>query len=252
MRADFDRLRSIHWAAIAAAVMMVLIMGWRHTVAAAPAQAEQTIDPATIRDAVERYIVRNAPWGPDQMKIKEIRFQQPLQAPSGRVTLRVASPKHNDWLGATPFSVHIAVEGRHVRRITVPAHIEVWSDVIMTAKPLGKYQPIEKDDLHVKRMNLDRAPSNVVVRLDQALGRRVTRNIAADCILRMDQIESPPLVRRGDIVQIIAQTPVLKISVKGMAKQDGAKGERIKVINLRSKKRIYAQVVDDQTVLVDF
>jgi flagella basal body P-ring formation protein FlgA len=37
-----------------------------------------------------------------------------------------------------------------------------------------------------------------------------------------------------------------------MAKQDGAKGERIKVVNLRSKKVIYAQVVDGQTVSVEF
>jgi flagella basal body P-ring formation protein FlgA len=70
--------------------------------------------------------------------------------------------------------------------------------------------------------------------------------------LRRDQIELAPVVKRGDIVQVVAETPVLRISVKGMAKQDGAKGDRIKVVNLRSKKVIYAQVVDGQTVSVEF
>lgn len=186
------------------------------------------------------------------MQIKAIRFNNPVHVPSGRITLRVAAPKHADWIGSTPFAVYIWVKGKRLKRLTVPALIEVWSDVVVSSKPLGKYQPIERDDIRIKRMNLDRVPSNVVVRLDQALGRRTRRNIAADCILRLDQIESPPVVKRGDIVQVVAQTPVLRISVKGMAKQNGIKGERIKVINLRSKKAIYALVVDGQTVSVDF
>ena len=216
------------------------------------AQKGQTIQPGTIRDAVKNFIVRNAPWNSDQMVIKQIRYNHPVQVSSGRVTLRVSAPKHNDWIGSTPFAVQVMVAGERARRITVPANIEVWSDVIVSVKPLGRHQPIARNDIRVKRMNLARVPSNAVVRMDEAIGRRANRNIAADCILRRDQIETPPIVHRGDIVRIVAQTPVLKITVKGMAKQNGGKGERIKVINLRSKKMIYAQVIDDQTVRVDF
>ncbi len=230
----------------------VLILAWGSAFAVSPVQDGQDIDPGAIRDAVRSYILRNAPWDSKQMQIKAIRFNNPVHVPSGRITLRVAAPKHADWIGSTPFAVYIWVKGKRLKRLTVPALIEVWSDVVVSSKPLGKYQPIERDDIRIKRMNLDRVPSNVVVRLDQALGRRTRRNIAADCILRLDQIESPPVVRRGDIVQVVAQTPVLRISVKGMAKQNGIKGERIKVINLRSKKAIYALVVDGQTVSVDF
>jgi flagella basal body P-ring formation protein FlgA len=146
----------------------------------------------------------------------------------------------------------VVVNGQKAKRITVPTQIEVWSDVLLTTKPLGKYQPICRDDIQVKKMNLARVPANVIVRMDQVLGHRPNRNIAANCILRKDQIEMPPVVKRGDIVQVIAQTPMLKISIKGMAKQNGGKGERIKVVNLRSKKAIYAQVIDGQTVKVEF
>jgi len=212
----------------------------------------QTIEPETIRDAVTHFIDRNAPWASEQMEIKEIRFNQPIHVPSGRVALQVSSPRHNDWIGATPFAVHVSVAGQRVKRITVPAYIEVWSNVVVSVKPLGKYQPIGKEDVRIERMSLARVPHNVVVRLDEALGQRAKRNIAADCILRRDQIETPPMVRRGDIVQIVAQTPILKITAKGMAKQNGGKNERIKVINLRSKKLVYANVVDQQTVQVDF
>lgn len=234
------------------ATVLTLAFQWVGAAVAASPQKNQVIAPATVCDAVKHFIIRNAPWNPDQMVIKEIRYSHPLQVPSGRVTLRVAAPKHNDWIGSTPFSVQVMIAGERVRRITVPANIEVWSDVVVSVKPLGRHQPIERSDIRVKRMSLDRAPSNVVVRLDEAIGRRANRNIAADCILRRDHIETPPVVKRGDIVQIVAQTSLLKITAKGMAKQNGGKGERIKVINLRSKKLIYAQVIDDQMVRVEF
>lgn len=237
---------------ITAVTVLSFAIFWSAAHAGSSTQKGQAIQPGTIRNAVKNYIIRNAPWTSDQMVIKEIRYAHPVQVPSGRVTLRVAAPKHNDWKGSTPFTVQVMVAGERVRRITVPANIEVWSDVIVSVKPLGRHQPIGRSDIRVKRMNLTRVPSNAVLRMDEAIGRRANRNIAADCILRRDQIEMPPIVHRGDIVQVVAQTPALKISVKGMAKQNGGKGERIKVINLRSKKMIYAQVIDDQTVRVDF
>lgn len=247
-----ERIFSYRWFRIGVVCWVVLMLGWSTAFAAASRQDGQIIDPETIREAVKAYILRNAPWDSKQMQIKEIRFKHPVQVPSGRITLRVAAPKHTDWIGATPFTVHVWVQGQRMKKLTIPALIEVWSDVVVSAKPLGKYQPIERDDIRIQRMNLARVPSNAVVQLEQALGRRANRHIAPDCILRRDQVELPPVVKRGDIVQVVAETPALKISIKGMAKQDGAKGDRIKVINLRSKKAIYAQVIDSQTVSVEF
>jgi flagella basal body P-ring formation protein FlgA len=251
MQMTSQRNSSNRWFRLGVACWVVLMLGWSAAFAA-PRQDGQTIDPKTIRDAVKAYILRNAPWDSKQMRIKEIRFKEPVQVPSGRITLQVAAPKHMDWIGGTPFTVHIRVQGQDVKRLTVPALIEVWSDVVVSTKPLGRFQPIQRDDIRLQRMNLAGVPSNAVVSLEQALGRRANRSIAPDCVLRRDQIELAPVVKRGDIVQVVAETPMLRISVKGMAKQDGAKGDRIEVINLRSKKVIYAQVVDGHTVSVEF
>jgi len=252
MRMTSQRFSSNRWFHLGVVCWVVLMLGWSTAFAATPRQDGQTIDPKTIRDAVKTYILNNAPWDSKQMSIKQIRFKEPVQVPQGRITLQVAAPRHMDWIGGTPFTVHIWVQGQEIKRLTVPANIEVWSDVVVSTKPLGRFQPIRRDDIRLQRMNLARVPSNAVVSLDQALGRRASRSIAPDCVLRRDQIELAPVIKRGDIVQVVAETPVMRISVKGMAKQDGAKGDRIKVINLRSKKVIYAQVVDGQTVSVEF
>jgi flagella basal body P-ring formation protein FlgA len=214
--------------------------------------AETTVAPDAVNAAVKAFIASHAPWKSDQLKITRLTFDQELTLPAGKIGFRVTAPKHTDWLGPIPFRVTILVDGREAVKVAAPATIEVWSDVVLTVKPLGRYQPIEADDIVVKKMNLARVPANILVRAEQVIGLRARHNIAANCVLRVDQIESPPVVLRGGMVQMIAESTVLKVAVKGMAKESGAAGERIRVMNLRSKKIVYAKVKDEQTVLVEF
>ncbi len=206
----------------------------------------------TVRQAVKSYISSQSPWTAGQIKIRKIRMNHPVHLPPGEMHIQVQAPKHTDWLGAIPFSVKFLVKGQVVSKLTVPATIEVWSDVLLAAKPLGRGQPVTPDSIKMVRMNLSRAPANAILSKEQALGRRVNRSIAANSILRDDQIEMPPVVKRGDLVQVVAQSQAMMISIKGVAKQDGARGDRIRVENMRSKRIIYAQVLDNQTVQVDF
>ncbi|MGD9366630.1 MAG: flagellar basal body P-ring formation chaperone FlgA [Desulfobacteraceae bacterium] len=241
---------SLHIFAVA---LVILMPGF--TIADARMQdapSTQIVAPEKIRLAVKKHILRRAPWDPDQMTIDRIRFNQAISVPAGKVALRVIAPRHTDWIGAVAFTVNLMVDGRKVGRLTVPAYLDVWSDVIVTTRPLGKYEPIGQNDIRIEKMNLARISSNVIDSIDGVLGRRTKRNIAANCILRKDLVEIQPIVKRGQMVRVLAESPILKISVKGIAKQNGAKGDRIKVINIRSKKAVYARVVDGQTVQVDF
>jgi flagella basal body P-ring formation protein FlgA len=194
-------------------------------------KAENVVSPAAVYAAVKAYIARHAPWKPDQLKITRMTYDQ---------------------TSSVPFRVQIMVDGQVAGRVIAPATIEVWSDVVLAVKPLGKFQPIEADDIQVKKMNLARVPANVIVRVDQVLGQRAKHNIAANSVLRNDQVESPPVVRRGEVVQMVAESAVLRVAAKGIAKENGTVGERIRVMNLRSRKIVYAQVVDHQTVQVEF
>lgn len=215
-------------------------------------QPSVSLSSGKIRSAVEHHIRSNAPWEPEQLKIGAIKFKRDLKVPPGKVALGVRTPKHSDWLGAVLFSVNVQVNGRLIQKVTVPANIEVWSDVVLAAKPLGKFQPINAKGIKTVRMNLARVPANAILDAEQVIGQRTKRNIAVNSVLRSDQVEMPPLVKRGDRVQAIAVSPTMKVTVQALVKESGGKGEMIRVLNLRSKKVIYAQVVDAQTVSVQF
>lgn len=205
-----------------------------------------------IADAVRAFIAKRAPWNAEQMKIRYVNARQPLEVPSGRLSLQVTAPKHTDWLGAMPFYVNVKVDGQTVRRVNAAAYIEVWSDVVLAARPLGRNQPITSEDIKIEKMDLARVPVNAILNKDEILGYRTNRAIAANSVLRNDVVAMPPLVRKGDIVQVIAESEALRITTRGLARENGLKGDRIRVKNLRSKKTIYAQIVDANSVKVDF
>ena len=101
-------------------------------------------------------------------------------------------------------------------------------------------------------MDLSKIKAYAVTTYEAVLGKRTKRAIKTDAVLSTDHIELPPLVKRGDVVSIIAESDGLRITALGEVRQMGCRGERINVLNLDSKKCIYAHVLDSNTVRVDF
>jgi flagella basal body P-ring formation protein FlgA len=61
-----------------------------------------------------------------------------------------------------------------------------------------------------------------------------------------------PIVKRGDMVTILAESGGLRVSVPGKILEKGYKGQLVQVQNTMSRKKIYAKVINDATVMVDF
>jgi flagella basal body P-ring formation protein FlgA len=144
------------------------------------------------------------------------------------------------------------VNGRFEKKVWAIVKTEVMTAVVVTKRPLGRFKRIEPDDIHLQKMDLAGLPSNIITNVEEAIGKRTKRTIDAKVALRTDLIEFPPLVRRGDVVTIIAESDGLRVTTRGKIKERGCRGEKIKVVNLNSKKVIYAQILDSNTVKVDF
>jgi flagella basal body P-ring formation protein FlgA len=124
--------------------------------------------------------------------------------------------------------------------------------VVVSKKPLRKHKPLDEDDIELRKMDLADLPSNVITDPQAVLGKRTRRAIGSKTILRTDLIELPPIVKRGDIVVIVAESNGIRITALGKAKSKGRLGERIPVENFDSKKVLYARVVDSRTVEIEF
>lgn len=205
-----------------------------------------------IKKIVLDYVHKNAPWERSTVKIKKVQVRHDMILPKGAVTYRIISPKNTDFLGKMLLSVLFDVNGHFQKKIRATVNIEVLKEVVVTRRPLGRRKMITEDDICLKKVDLADVPSNVITDIKEVLGKRAKRTINAKKVLRTDLIELPPLVRRGDVVLIIAESDGIKVTALGEVREVGCQGERIRVVNLDSKKGIYARVMDSNTVRVDF
>ena len=211
-----------------------------------------TLSTHRIERAVEAAIRSRMPWKNEDVTISGIAFDETIQLPTGRLTYRIVPNRNEDFLGRTILALHLFVDGEPVRRIWVNATISVMGDVITVIRPLGKHQHIELADLSVQRRELADLSSDTVRRIEDALGNRTTRMIYPNTVLQSSMIASPPLVKRGDIVKIVANAGPMTITATGMVKQQGCKGEMVRVVNTDSNRIITARVIGPGAVEVDF
>ncbi|MGD9311101.1 MAG: flagellar basal body P-ring formation chaperone FlgA, partial [Desulfosarcina sp.] len=157
-----------------------------------------------------------------------------------------------DYLGSTILALHLYVDGDLVRKLWVNATISVLADVVTVVQPLGKHQHIQLEDLSIQRRDLSDLTADTVKRLEDALGYRTTRMIYPNTVLRSGMVALPPLVKRGDLVKIVANAGPMTITATGMVKQQGRKGDMVRVMNTDSKRVISARVTGPGAVTVDF
>lgn len=207
---------------------------------------------AEIEKIVSEFIVRQAPQGNLTLRIKELQVPESVILPKGRITYRATAPRNRQLMGRCPIAVRFSVDGYVQKKVWTTAVIEVLGPVVVTRKPLGRYEPITANDIEVQTLDLADLPADVLSDPDAAIGKRTKRAVGAQVPLKADSIELPPLVKRGDFVTIIVESESLKITTLGQVKRKGRLGERIPVVNLDSKKVLQALVVDANTVKVDF
>jgi len=205
-----------------------------------------------IERLVSDYVSRELLAGRANASIKRIQVSESLRLPPGRIDYEVSIPRNHQQVGQVPLAIRFDVNGKRYKRIWATVTIEALAEVVITKKPLGRHKRITEDDIEVARMDLAKVPSNVITDPEVVLGKRTRRAIGSKTVLRANLVEFPPLVKRGDVVVIVAETSSLKITALGQVKRKGAIGDRIPVMNFESKKVLYARVVDANTVKVDF
>ncbi len=210
------------------------------------------IDKPKIEKIITDYIMQNTPRDNGMVRIKAVHVPDKVILPKGRIAYKVKASRRRQLMGNCSLAVDFSVNGHTKKRIWATAQVEVLGTVVVTRKPLGRYKPITEDDIILQTMDLANLPSNVLTDPDAVLGKRTKRAIGVQTPLRADVIELPPLVKRGDLVTIIVESEGLKVTARGLVKKKGRLGERIPVVNVDSKKVLYARVVDPNTVKIDF
>ncbi len=210
-----------------------------------------TLDQEHFKGLFFREISKSLPWGRDKLTL--VRFHaepQEIQVPAGyREVPRFRQPPR---VGSNTMLVDYFLGDRLVGRVRLLGFVEVMLPVVVLKHPLARHNLIHQEDLGLEKRPLSRLPKDVFTKREEAVGLRTRMSLRAGQVLRRSQVEEVPLIKRGRLVRIVAEGPGFIVTAVGEARQDGRLGEIIKVRNLKSKREIFARVVDAETVKVTF
>jgi flagella basal body P-ring formation protein FlgA len=186
------------------------------------------------------------------VRVTDLRGGEKVPLPPGDLSWEARIPDRFYRGGTVPVSLILRANGEKAREVRVQARVEIYADVLVARNSLRRHQVVEEKDVQVVNKNITPLPGDVATDLQEVLGKRMTLSVNSQEVLRKSMVEVPPLVKKGDRVTLLVENPSFTITSVGEAKEDGRKGDRIRAVNIASKKEVYGEVLDDHTVQVDF
>lgn len=212
----------------------------------------KTITSQEVRESAENYLINQLDWNPESMDIQINYEASNLKVPEGKLLLEYAKINNTRGIGRIPLTLLVKVDGKFIKRLRVNAKVGVYQDVVKTVNSLRRGNVIGESDIVIERTRTERLIRNTPATLDKVIGQAATRNLQPGNIVKFRDLKPVPTIKRGSRVIILARRGTMKITAPGTAREDGFKNSIVQVVNLETKKTIYAEVINSNTVEVSF
>jgi flagellar basal body P-ring formation protein FlgA len=247
---------------IAVIFCLVLILGFFAPSASAVAgrndrrdairQGYQQIPESKFREIFHEYFCRNLNIKDSDVVISRMNVIGNTPVPSGKISYRLFQRGQRKLEGSVSVIAVIKVNGVVRNKVKLSGWADIFKYVVCASRDLEKGERIHEDDLYMVKRNLSHLSSKILTDKNAIIGLMAKHSIKADTCLKEWMVEKAPVVNKGDIVTITAESGDLLVTVPGKVLMKGFTGELVKVQNLMSKKEIFAKVVNHSTVAVVF
>ena len=195
--------------------------------------------------------IRDAYSGMD-IKPRILAKTRDVFLPRGEVSYRfIKKGRHLKEGGYQTFEIEFSVDGKSIRKVPVRTYIKLYKDVLIAKDTIKEDHIISEADILKVRRNVDRMPSAYVTDEEDILGKIASRAINPNEVIQETTVSAVPVIKSGDRLMIVFETPNLRLTAPGISLQKGALGDRIQVRNLQSKILVYATVQDRNHVQVN-
>lgn len=162
-------------------------------------------------------------------------LQMVLSAPAtgaSNMTVKTQCPAGNRWT------------------IYVPLKVETYEDIAVAANTVGRGDVLDGTDIRMQRMNTSLLASGFVRDSARLVGQEARRQLRAGEVIKLNYVQAPDVVFKGDTVVLKARSRALTVATEGTALSNGQMGQQIKVRNNRSLRVVDGLVMGPGEVQV--
>ena len=210
------------------------------------------IKEGAIRKIVVEHIQRHMPWERENMRLTFIGGCTDIVVPVPEYIYDVQEQPNHPYIGDSVVILKLYHGGVFLLERAVHVRMEVAFDVLVSSRALPVDTVIGPDDVRIIKRWLTREPQRTISTLEEALEKRVVNSIRPNHEITRTMLREVPLVKKGRVVKMVLNNGPINITTLGQIQEDGSLGSSVRVKNITSQRIVYARVVGESLVQVDF
>jgi len=152
--------------------------------------------------------------------------------------------------GRTTVRLSFYRQGEMTRSSVIGVKIGVLKPVLVASTAIFANSPIPLEKVKFETRDISEIDEETLDNVGRLEGKVSSRFIPAGRILTISETKATPTIRKGDRVNLILKNGALTVESSAIARDDGLKGEKIRVVNVDSKRPLTGVIIDSQTVLI--
>lgn len=182
--------------------------------------------------------------------VAETHFDEPNLAINAEAIADPARLLNLRYLpGNGSFTARFLVAG-HDEPIDVSGTITLMVEAPHLATTLPAGSVLTEQDVEMRLVPLATAESNGSARLQDLVGKALTRQSRAGMMLHANDVAAPQLISRNELVTVYLKAGPMTLTVKGQSLGNAATGDTVAILNLTTKKILYGTAISSGTVEV--
>ncbi|HPG37937.1 MAG TPA: flagellar basal body P-ring formation chaperone FlgA [bacterium] len=188
----------------------------------------------------------NAQSGPNETAQIHIT-SMPSKMPAGAGDWRVSCRKPEAISGKTVFT--LTLNGDREKICQVVADVKKIVPVLIINKRVDRHHIIQHTDLEPATREMTWPKSEYAIDIENALGKRTTRQITSGRVLTSSMVEEIPVVERGENLSMTVVDKNLYVEIPVISQGQGYRGDIIQVRNATTNAYYLAEIIDENTVI---
>ena len=210
-------------------------------------RASQTVSVESVIAELKQELGNRLPAGQSELTLDNAELR--LFLPAGSIPIiTVDGLTFDPRSGRLTAYVSASAADVSADRVRVTGRVRRMLDMPVLSRPIAPGETIAANDVETIALPSDRLNQTFVVAASELVGKTPKRSIRPGEPIRPGDIQTPVVIRRGELVTVVLQSAGLLLTAQAKALEDGAQGQAIRVSNTRSGKTLDAAVSGPGTV----
>lgn len=209
----------------------------------------RSMDSSQILELLKSELLKSPLFDEGELEMELIRPWKPMLVPDGALEMRMLT-KINYRTSQTSLRFQLMDGGVPFGVFSAAVKISLWKDAWVATRQITRGTLLPEAKLKKQRHNM------IKVRQDLWGGNPsdgrfwFQENISPGRLIYDKAVVMKPVVRRGNLAKAIITTGPLLVSTNVKVLEDGAPGEVVRVQNIRTRKEIIGEVIDEKTIKI--